>query len=230
MKQKKNAMYGFLILVITLITSLSSMQVEAAALPLDIDGNAYSFVTIGKKVWMRDNLNVSRYRNGDPIRQAKTNEEWLDAAAKKEGAWCYYKNDPANAAQFGRLYNWYAVNDPRGIIPSGWHLPSKEDWMEVATVLTGSSPSEESKLHPLSTWRYPALAVDNSIHFHAEPGGLRGTEEMAFLFLGESAFIWASAEQAPNLAWYAQFDFHNAIINIAAQEKMTGCAVRCIKD
>ncbi len=230
MKQKQHAMYGLLILVITVITSLSALRAEGAALPLDIDGNSYSFVTIGKKVWLRDNLNVSRYRNGDPIRQAKTDEEWLDAAAKKEGAWCYHKNDPANAAQFGRLYNWYAVNDPRGIIPSGWHLPSKEDWMEVATVLTGSSPSEERKINALSTWRYPALAVDNSIHFHAEPGGLRGTEEMAFLFLGENAFIWASTEQAPNLAWYAQFDFHNAVINIAAQDKRTGIAVRCIKD
>ena len=230
MKQKQHAMYGLLILVITVITSLASLRAEAAALPLDIDGNSYSFVTIGKKVWMRDNLNVSRYRNGDPIRQAKTNEEWLDASAKKEGAWCYYKNDPANANQYGRLYNWYAVNDPRGIAPSGWHLPSKEEWINAANTLTGNSATEERKIHALSTWRYPALAVDNTIHFHAEPGGLRGTEEMAFLFLGENAFIWSSSEAAPDLAWYTQFDFQNAVITISSQEKRTGSAVRCIKD
>ena len=230
MKKKQSAIYGLLILVITVITSLSYNRAECTTPPVDIDGNTYSFVTIGNRVWMRDNLNVSRYRNGDPIRQAKTNEEWLDAAAKREGAWCYYNNDPANANKYGRLYNWYALNDPRGIAPSGWHLPAKEDWAAVATTLTGKSYSEEKKSHTLTIWRYPALAVDNSIHFHAEPGGIRGTDELAFVFAGEKAFMWSSSEQTPTLGWYAEFDFQNAVITISSQDKRTGSAVRCIKD
>ena len=145
-------------------------------------------------------------------------------------AWCYYNNDPANASKYGRLYNWYALNDSRGIAPSGWHLPAKEDWAAIATTLTGRSFSEDKKSHTLTIWRYPALAVDNSIHFHAEPGGIRGTDELAFVFAGEKAFIWSSSEQTPALGWYAEFDFHNAVITISTQDKRTGSAVRCIQD
>jgi uncharacterized protein (TIGR02145 family) len=229
MKKKQSAMYGLLILVITLITSLSSIRTEGAALPADIDGHTYFFVTIGKQVWMRDNLNVSHYRNGDPIRHARTSEEWLDASAKGQGAWCYYKNDPANEKKYGRLYNWYAVNDPRGLAPTGWHLPTNEDWKNVATVLAGASATEEIKSSATSIWRYPALAVDNTIHFHAEAGGLREAGD-TFRFIGENAFLWSSSEHSPALAGNVQFSFQNSIINLTSQDKKTGAAVRCIKD
>src|SRR5262245_42075520 len=82
-------------------------------------------VKIGKQVWKIKNLNVSHYRNGDPIPQVKNNAKW---AALTTGAWCWYNNDSANGAVYGKLYNWYAVNDPRGLAPEGWHIPSDGEW------------------------------------------------------------------------------------------------------
>lgn len=88
------------------------------------DGNAYKTVTIGNQVWMAENLNVDKFRNGDLILQAKTEEEWKKAGENKHPAWCYFDNDTANDAKYGKLYNWYAVNDPRGLAPAGWHIPT----------------------------------------------------------------------------------------------------------
>jgi len=85
-------------------------------------------VTIGNQVWMSQNLNVDKFRNGDPIPHAETREEWEKAGENRHPAWCYYDNDSANADKYGKLYNWYAVNDPRGLAPEGWKIPSHEDW------------------------------------------------------------------------------------------------------
>jgi len=85
-------------------------------------------VTIGTQVWMTKNLDVSTFRNGDPIPQAKTNEEWKKAGENKQPAWCYYDNDPANGAKYGKLYNWYAADDPRGLAPEGFHIPIPKNW------------------------------------------------------------------------------------------------------
>ena len=88
-------------------------------------------VTIGTQVWMTKNLDVSTFRNGDPIPEAKSNEEWKKAGENKQPAWCYYNNDPANGAKYGKLYNWYAVNDPRGLAPLGYHVPTKAEFMTL---------------------------------------------------------------------------------------------------
>ena len=73
---------------------------------------------------MSKNLNVSRFRNGEIIFEAKTIEEWEKAGENKTPAWCYYNNNPTNGAKYGKLYNWYAVNDIRALAPKGWHIPS----------------------------------------------------------------------------------------------------------
>jgi len=97
-------------------------------------------VQIGTQTWMVENLNVSTFRNGDPIPQAKTNEEWSKAAESEQPAWCYYDNDPKNGGKYGKLYNWYAVNDPRGLAPAGWHVPSKVEFEHLAYVYTKILP------------------------------------------------------------------------------------------
>jgi hypothetical protein len=84
----------------------------------DIDGNVYKAAIIGDQHWMVENLNVSHFRNGDPIPEAKTNEEWELAGTEGKPAWCYCNNDPGNASTYGKLYNRYAVNDPRGLCMS----------------------------------------------------------------------------------------------------------------
>jgi uncharacterized protein (TIGR02145 family) len=94
-------------------------------------------VKIGKQTWATANLNVDKFRNGNPIPQAKTPEEMEKAIKNQQPAWCYYDNDPANGEKYGKLYNWYAVNDPRGVAPKGWHLPSNDEWTALVEFLGG---------------------------------------------------------------------------------------------
>ena len=108
-------------------------------------------VTIGNQVWMTKNLDISTFRNGDTIPEAKTNEEWKKAGENKQPAWCYYDNDPANGAKYGKLYNWYAVNDPRGLAPIGYHIPSDAEWTKLTDFLGGESVAG-TKMKSKSGW------------------------------------------------------------------------------
>jgi uncharacterized protein (TIGR02145 family) len=108
-------------------------------------------VTIGTQVWMTKNLNVATFRNGDPIPQAKTDEEWVKAGENKQPAWCYYNNDPANGTKYGKLYNWYAVNDSRGLAPVGYHIPSDAEWTKLTDFLGGEGVAS-AKMKSKSGW------------------------------------------------------------------------------
>jgi hypothetical protein len=101
-------------------------------------------VTIGTQVWMTKNLDVAKFRNGDPIPEAKTNEEWVKAGVNKQPAWCNYDNNPANGSKYGKLYNWYAVNDPRGLAPEGYHVPTDAEWTKLDNLL-GSDAGKKMK-------------------------------------------------------------------------------------
>jgi uncharacterized protein (TIGR02145 family) len=105
-------------------------------------------VTIGTQVWMTKNLELSTFRNGEIIPEAKTPEEWEAAGKNKQAAWCYYDNNPANGTKYGKLYNWYAVNDPRGLAPSGWYIPTDEEWRVLENSL-GSEPGNKMKMAPV---------------------------------------------------------------------------------
>jgi uncharacterized protein (TIGR02145 family) len=87
--------------------------------------------TIGDQIWMAVNLDVSKFRNGDVIYEAKTNEEWENAESNETPAWCYYQNDPKNGKKYGKLYNHFAVVDPRGLAPKGWHVPTDREWKNL---------------------------------------------------------------------------------------------------
>jgi hypothetical protein len=93
---------------------------------------------IGEQEWMTKNLDVDSFRNGDAIPELKTNEEWNKAANEGLPGWCYYENDPNKGKKSGKLYNWYAVNDSRGLAPEGWHIPSREEWNEIQMNLEGN--------------------------------------------------------------------------------------------
>jgi hypothetical protein len=88
-------------------------------------------VAIGNHLWMMNNLNVDKFQNGDPIPFAESNEDWIEAGNKKQPAWCYYNNDPANDEIYGKLYNGFALEDPRGIAPKGFHVPNESEWSEI---------------------------------------------------------------------------------------------------
>lgn len=108
-------------------------------------------VTIGTQVWMTKNLDVSTFQNGDSIPQAKTAEEWEKAGQNKQPAWCYCNNDAAKGTKYSKLYNWYAVNDPRGLAPVGYHVSTDAEWTILTDYLGGESIAGK-KMKNTSGW------------------------------------------------------------------------------
>lgn len=92
-------------------------------------------VKIGDQTWMTENLDLSSFRNGDLINEASTEKEWENAGQESRPAWCYADNSTANGKKYGKLYNWFAVNDPRGLAPNGWHIPGDAEWTKLTNYL-----------------------------------------------------------------------------------------------
>ena len=109
-------------------------------------------VKIGGQIWMAQNADVERFRNGDFIQEAKTNQEWMKAFDNRQPAWCYYNNDPSQGTKHGKLYNWYAVNDPRGLAPLGWHVPANNEWSILIEYLGGDYVAGP-KMKSVDGWR-----------------------------------------------------------------------------
>ena len=107
----------------------------------DIDGNIYRTIKIGNQWWLAENLKVTHYRNGDGITYAPDASAWANLTV---GGYSAYDNSPNNAATYGMLYNWYAVNDPRGLAPAGWHVPSDAEWKQKEMYLGMSQAEVES--------------------------------------------------------------------------------------
>jgi uncharacterized protein (TIGR02145 family) len=107
--------------------------------------------TIGNQVWMTKNLNVDKFRNGDLIPEVKKISEWERADRKRLPAWCYYDNDPLNGDRYGKLYNWHAVNDPRGLAPEDWKIPSEEEWEEMFSCIKERRAAGE-KIDFINLW------------------------------------------------------------------------------
>ena len=112
--------------------------------------NTYKAIVIGNQTWMAENLNVITFRNGDTIQEVRTIEEWKAAGKQKKPAWCYNNNDSSNGSIYGKLYNFYAVSDPRGLAPNGWQIPTGNDWFELSDFL-GDKKNAGSKLTDFKT-------------------------------------------------------------------------------
>ena len=185
-------------------------------------------VTIGKQVWMAENLNVDKFQNGDPILEAKTDEEWVMAGREKRPAWCYYDNDPANGEEYGKLYNWYAVNDPRGLAPKTWHIPSIEEWC----ILTDYLENDEAavKMKSKTGWE---TGWDNSGNgnnrsgFSGLPGGFRDSTG-TFREFGKSGCWWSSTEVNDDNVFHRELSVGMDILLIFMAKKGEGLSVRCL--
>jgi uncharacterized protein (TIGR02145 family) len=161
-------------------------------------------------------LDVDKFRNGDPIPEAKTDEEWYQATNNKEPVWCYYNNDPANGEKYGKLYNWFAVNDPRGLAPTGYHVPSDAEWTTLTNYLGGESVA--------------GTKMKSTSGFSCLQGGYR-THLGGFYGLGSASPYWTSTEGSmKGLAWFRDLDYSSG--NIIRQYTIghNGFSVRCIKD
>jgi uncharacterized protein (TIGR02145 family) len=207
------------------IAVLLAFSVNLYSQVTDIDGNAYKTVTIGKQVWTAENLNVTKYQNGDPIPQCTDLSEW---AKLKTGAWCYYKFDSENGKVYGKLYNWYAVADPRGLAPKGWHVPSKQEWSDMIDALGGDAVVG-GKLKATTLWADPNTEATNESGFTALPGGSLGFEN-TFGYQKMAGMFWTSTEITATTAAQFYLVYEDAVVFRVDNNKKSGLSVRCVKD
>lgn len=182
-------------------------------------------VKIGNQTWAVANLNVSTFRNGDTIPEAKTNQEWVKAGESGKPAWCYYNNDPANGQKYGKLYNWFAVNDPRELAPTGWSLSNDADWAELATFL-GGHEAAGTKLKSAGGWNEGYNGTNES-GFTGLPGGYR-IENGTFLNLTGIGTWWSTTE-GRNMNANDHYLALRAGIGKSSNPKQRGESVRCIR-
>jgi len=200
----------------------------------DADGNSYKTVYIGTQQWMAENLKVSKYSDGTTIPNITDKTQWEHNTT---GAWCYYNNDAANNAKYGKLYNWYAVsptkNGNKNVCPSGWHVPTDAEWTVLTDYLGGETVAG-GKMKEVGTtnWISPNTDATNTSLFTGLPGGMRssGTAEdyNGIGYVG----IWWSSSAIENTV---QINFRfltraDGNINSSVSWWQDGLSVRCLKD
>jgi uncharacterized protein (TIGR02145 family) len=207
--------------------SVTTNDSESGDTVADRDGNVYPTVKICDQEWMAKNLNVSTYRNGDPIPQVQDPMQWANLTT---GAWCYYENNIGNEAVYGKLYNWYAINDSRGLAPVDWHIPNNAEWTTLINCLGGESVAGgKMKSTGIGLWTPPNVGATNSSGFSGLPGGKR-IKNGTFYDIGNYASFWTFSEGIYGLALGYYLDFTNAYIYNGNYGKEFGFYVRCVKD
>lgn len=185
------------------ITGNITLDITVCRTVTDIDGNAYHTVKIGDQWWMAENLKVTHYRNGDTIPNVTVDRQWTGL---NSGAYCYFDNNPSYGSTYGYLYNWFAVDDPRSLVPEGWQVPSDEECKQLEIHL-GMSQSEvdetgwrvtgeSGKLNESGPtyWDLPNTGATNESGFSALPGGYRYDFRDGFASLGICTDFWSSTE------------------------------------
>jgi uncharacterized protein (TIGR02145 family) len=219
--EKLKFIFGVILLSLIMSCSESNTNVnEVANLPE---------VTIGNQIWMSENLSVSVFRNGDPIPYASNSDEWGEAVRNGQPAYCYYQDNTLNEKSYGKLYNWYAVNDPRGLAPSGWHIPTKEEWTKLANTL-GGDPVAGAKMKSITGWSTPNLGATNSSGFSGLPGGYRDLDWL-FKDMGKIGTWWtATEEDAGNTAYNSSLINNSIALDRHQYYHSGGLSVRCVKN
>jgi uncharacterized protein (TIGR02145 family) len=183
-------------------------------------------VKIGSQKWAVANLNVTTFRNGDTIPEARSNDAWRAAGDSRKPAWCYYNNDPANGQKLGKLYNWYAVNDVRGLAPKGWTLPSDADWRQLTSSL-GGQEAAGAKIKSTTGWQDGNNGT-NETGFNGLPAGYR-VENGAFMNIWNNAIWWTTSENNSISAFNFYLALRNSL-NRSDSPKQRGASVRCLKE
>jgi len=199
------------------------LSVSGQEVVKDRDGNVYKTVKVGKQVWMADNLKVTHYRNGDAIPNIKEQKEWDGLTS---GAYSDANNSPAKANVTGHFYNWYVIADQRNVCPTGWHVPSETEWIELLTFLAGEklSPFKTSAKIP------PATRIINESLFKVLPEEFRGYDlECSHVGYGGGGW-WTSTSTTTETAYYHGINYDTASKNRLEGRKIFGYNIRCVKD
>jgi uncharacterized protein (TIGR02145 family) len=184
------------------------------------------------KSWTFQNYSGTTYRNGDPIPEVTDATAW---AGLTTGAWCYFSNSSVNGRIYGKLYNWYAINDPRGFAPVGYRVPTDTDWSTLRDCL-GGEPVAGGKMKTTGIlqnndglWDSPNTDATNSSRFNGLPGGFRNSDG-GFSNNTISGYWWSSTESNTNNAWHYDIDFNFGILFRGGDSKVRGYSVRLMYD
>jgi uncharacterized protein (TIGR02145 family) len=198
---------------------------------IDIDNNTYKTVPIGTQQWMAENLKVTKYNDGTIIPNITDDTQWSNL---RSGAWAYYKNDAANNAKYGILYNWYAVsktsNGNKNVCPTGWHLPTDAEWTVLTDYLGGESVAG-GKMKEVGTtnWNSSNTNATNTSLFTGLPGGYR-ISNGDYTTIGGGGNWWSSTENLTNDAWNRNLNTYNGDAYRSSSLKKYGLSVRCLRD
>jgi len=224
--------------ILDLVIMVNLVLYGEAGACIDIDGNVYETVQIGEQVWMAENLKVTHYNDGSEIPNITNDGDWGSLSA---GAYGVYNNDPLNADIYGNLYNWYAVDDDRGVCPSGWHIPSDEEFMELEMYL-GMSEEEANSTSWRGTNEGSKLAGNSDLWnsgdlennsefgtsgFSAFPAGYRSTNGF-YYDIDYRSYFWSSSEFNSYKAWYRYLFYSNSNVSRFTNFKHYGFSIRCL--
>lgn len=203
-----------------------SSSSQSSNILTDVEGNEYNVVTIGNQTWMKENLRVSKFRNGDEIPTFLTNTAWQSIGSV---AYSLFDDIPVNNSFYGKLYNGYVISDPRGVCPAGWHIPSDAEWMDLENYL-GGRPVAGGKLKSTSSlWLQPNTGATDESGFSGMPGGYRNFNG-GFFNSPRYAYWWSSTLNTTTSYWSRSLQSTVIYVSRGSQSFTMGLSIRCIKD
>lgn len=193
-------------------------------------GENSTVVTIGKQVWLANNLEVLTFRNGDVIPHARTAGEWEKAGREGTPAWCYYQGDTGEIKTHGRMYNWFAVNDKRGLAQVGWHVATQEDWIRLEDFLgidkAGVLFRNDSVWNSGNTHSGTGILLGG---YRGRDGRFTGMGEFTYMASATEADIRDSRNDQMAI-WGRGVHIDNKTVMRCALDKQFGLYVRCVRD
>jgi uncharacterized protein (TIGR02145 family) len=231
----KSRNYRFVIIAV-LFTAVNCESIHTVIIPppatiTDIDGNIYKTITIGTQVWLKENLKTTRYNNGKAIPLITEDKAWGESRMSEQSAYCWYNNDTGiYKSTYGALYNCFTV-DQGNLCPTGWHVPSDEEWTTLINFIGGYSTGggilkETGYIH----WDVPNIGATNYWGFTAVPGGYRFADGK-FFGISSVAHWWSASDtEYDDIGSFFYVSFNGAYISLSQQLKVYGFSVRCIMD
>lgn len=217
-----NSQFPVLALAVLFVIGLMNCSVKES-------NSSINSIIIGEQEWSASNLDIITFQNGDTIPHAINNQQWEIAGREGKPAWCYYENDPENGIKFGKLYNWYAITDPRGFAPQGWHLPSHEEWKQLVDFLGGPEVAG-IKMKSTKGWDEDGNGTNDS-GFAGLPGGHRNGNG-DFYNVGMTGSWWSITESDTNrfMIVHPSLLSYGDMVYTLVHEKDRGFSVRIIRD
>ena len=193
----------------------------------DKEGNNYRTVVLDNKTWMAENLRVTKYKNGESIETTNPNQD-ISKVSEPKYYWSYKGKDSLSKI-YGNLYTWYVIQDPRGVCPEGFHVPSDQEWISLINSLDGNiEAGAKLKETDFVHWFKPNANATNESGFTALPGGYRDNDGKYYV-LGFRGYWWSSKKNYVVMAWNSGLIYNNDILERLDFLKKNGLSVRCVK-